>query len=70
MTLNIRTRYTPYIGNVTRQDPGGHHRDKVMWQTGEKVTEASLAAMLQNAYDLGRKEAVLDMQVALEGVKK
>lgn len=62
--------YASYIGNVTlRSRKGFGAYDKVTWVKGTKLTEAKMAKLLNDAYDLGRKEALQDIADRITEVK-
>lgn len=66
MIRPMRTRYHPYVNNVTKRHPSGSwQKDKVVWVKGDKIDEKKLAKMLTDAYNTGRKEALREIADAV-----
>lgn len=65
-----RTHFTAYIGNVTANYYRRALNQGVIWEKAKKYNEEQIAKMLNDAYKLGRKEAIEDIELGIEGAKK
>lgn len=65
-----RAHYTAYIGNVTLQNFRTPGDGKVVWLKGQKDTEAQIADILNDAYKLGRKHALEDVENSIKEAKR
>lgn len=65
-----RAHYTDYIGNVTLRNFRVPGDGTVIWLKGQKYTEAQIAEMLNNAYKLGRKHALEDVEHSIKEAKR
>lgn len=70
MTRLPRTHFTACIGNVTANYYRRAINQGVIWEKAKKYNEEQIAKMLNDAYKLGRKEALEDVEDAMQEAKK